>query len=387
MSASRTRERVPVTLLCHSLSGGGAEKIVSNILSGLDRRKFTLSLTLAAPDIDFEIPADVTIHILNQDAKGILARQRALASHWSRYPPGVVISHGTTVNVDAIFARRMSESHFPVICVEHSVFSEVTKLQHPGIDFASYRRIVKYACGKADAVVAVSAGCADDLTRVAGIPPGKVEVIPNPVITSSLRQAAARPCDHPWFTGTAHAVVAGMGRLIPEKRFTDLVGAFSVVARSRSDARLVILGRGPERDALAGLAESLGVADRVSLPGFSDNPYPALCRASVFVHPSLTEAMPNVLIEAIALGVPVIASRISGNAELLCQVSQAAGNLVDPGDVPGLAAAIFRALNSPSSCRVPVDVVAAFDEAVAIAAYERLVGRVVAAGVRANVHS
>ena len=373
MSTSHIDEKIPVTFYCYSLGNGGAEKALSNILSGLDRHRFSVSLVLVIAQIDFHVPEDVKIHVLDQDVTGTIARHRALASLWSRYPPGIVISSGTNENIEVIFARRISKVHFPVICVESSMFSEITKI-HLGGNYPSYRHIAAYCYDKADAVVAVAMGCANDLSNAIGLSRDRVNVIFNPVVTSVLRESAASPCDNSWFRGSSHAMVVGIGRLMPEKRFTDLVRAFSVVARKRRDARLVIFGRGPERAALLYLARSLGAADRVSLPGFCNNPYPALRRASVFVHPSITEAMPNVLIEAIALGVPVVASRITGNAELLS--TQTAGSLVAPGNISGFATAISRALDYPSSCRIAMDAVARFDEAVAIAAYEKLLERV-----------
>lgn len=373
MGTRRVDEKIPVTFFCHSLADGGAEKVVSNLLNGLDRHRFEISLVLVASQIDFYVPADVKIHILDQSVRGIILRQRELASLWSRYPPGIVIAHGTTVSIDAVFARRICQVYFPVICVEHSVFSEVTQLQHPGGNFRSYRRIVEYSYSKAEAVVAVSMVCANDLFNSLGLCADRVNIIRNPVVTPSLMESVTGPYDNSWFDGSSHSVIVGIGRLIPEKRYTDLVKAFSIVAHKRKNARLVIFGRGPERDSLLRLARSLEVDGKVSLPGFCDNPYPAMSRASVFVHPSITEAMPNVLIEAIALGVPVVASRISGNAELL---SQTVENLVPPGDISGFATAISRALDSPSSCRVATGAVAEFDEAVAIAAYEKLLKRV-----------
>jgi glycosyltransferase involved in cell wall biosynthesis len=196
----------------------------------------------------------------------------------------------------------------------------------------------------ADAIIAVSEGVADDVSRIARIPRNRVSVIYNPVLTPDLvRAAAARP-SHSWFEDACCPVVLGVGRLTPQKNFRLLIDAFALVKREQ-DARLVILGEGPERAALEAQIQSRGLEGTVSLPGFVENPYACMARAAVFALSSDFEGLPTALIESLALATPVVATDCeSGPREILS--TGGIGALVPVGDVEGLALAIGRALKS-----------------------------------------
>jgi glycosyltransferase involved in cell wall biosynthesis len=197
----------------------------------------------------------------------------------------------------------------------------------------------------ADVIVAVSNGVADDLVRKTGIPRDRVDVIYNPIITPTLLAAAAQPPTDGWCFENSAPVVLGVGRLSAQKNFRLLVDAFASLRRERN-ARLVILGEGPERAALEARIRELHLQDDVLLPGFVDNPYAWMSRAGVLVLSSDFEGLPTVLVEALAVGTPVVSTDCpSGPREIL--LDGALGELVPLGDVQMMAAAINRALTRP----------------------------------------
>jgi glycosyltransferase involved in cell wall biosynthesis len=197
----------------------------------------------------------------------------------------------------------------------------------------------------ADAVVAVSEGVADDIVCTTGIPRDRVCVIHNPVITPALLPAASARPPHPWFEERTCPIVLGVGRLVPQKNFPLLIDAFAEIRRER-DARLVILGEGPERAHLEALVQRHGLEESVALPGFVDNPYACMARASVFVLSSDFEGLPTVLIESLGVGTPVVATDCeSGPREILRD--GALGELVPVGNVQALARGIAQTLASP----------------------------------------
>jgi len=137
----------------------------------------------------------------------------------------------------------------------------------------------------------------------------------------------------------------GMGRLTRQKDFPTLIRAFAVV-RSQSSCRLMILGEGQDRSKLKRLTEVLGIQDDVDFPGFVANPYRFLSRAKLFVLSSVWEGSPNALSEAMALGVPVVATDCpSGPREIL--QGGLYGPLVPMGDVDALAEAMRATLANP----------------------------------------
>ena len=134
-----------------------------------------------------------------------------------------------------------------------------------------------------------------------------MRVVPNPVPHDDVAAMAAAPLDHPWFDEPGVPVILSAGRLVGQKDFSTLIRAFAQVVKSRP-ARLVILGEGRERGALAALARELGVAEGVDLPGFVANPFAWMARARVFAVSSIYEGLSMVLVEAMACGTPVVST-------------------------------------------------------------------------------
>ena len=146
----------------------------------------------------------------------------------------------------------------------------------------------------------------------------------------------------------APPVLLGAGRIVSQKDFPTLIKAFAQV-RARRPARLMILGEGKSaksRDRLAALGRKLGVAEDVALPGFVDNPFPYMARASLFVLSSAWEGLPGVMVEALACGCPVVSTDCPGGAREILD-DGAIGSLVPVGDVAALAEAILAALDAP----------------------------------------
>jgi len=204
---------------------------------------------------------------------------------------------------------------------------------------------LKRITGSADSVVAVSEGVAMDVSTITGIPLERIHVIRNPVITPELRELAGDDPNHRWFSRKDKPVVLGIGRLGQQKNFELLIHAFSRV-RANIDSRLLILGEGRRRTRMEKLVKKLGIAEHVELLGFVANPYAYLSRADLFVLSSKWEGSPNVLTEALAVGVPVVSTDCdSGPREILQNGKY--GELVPVSDVRKLADAMINTLSKP----------------------------------------
>jgi glycosyltransferase involved in cell wall biosynthesis len=150
---------------------------------------------------------------------------------------------------------------------------------------------------------------------------------------------------HPWFADADQPLILGVGELSDRKDFDTLVRALARV-RAQRRCRLMILGRGVARERLLRLAESLGVADALALPGFVDDPYAYMAHADVFAFTSRWEGLGFVIIEALAVGTPVVATDCpSGPAEIL--QGGRYGALIPVGDDAALAGAILSTLDRP----------------------------------------
>jgi glycosyltransferase involved in cell wall biosynthesis len=170
-----------------------------------------------------------------------------------------------------------------------------------------------------------------------------VHVVPIGIDAASVKALALEP---PEIEPSDVPRVVGLGRLSEEKGFDLLVRAHANVRAAGVVHELCLIGEGSARGALRALADELGVGESVRLTGFVENPFPTVASASAFVLPSRREGLPLVLLQALALGVPVIASRCSPGVESALEHGLL-GVLVEPESVPALAEAIRRHLDAP----------------------------------------
>ena len=245
----------------------------------------------------------------------------------------------------AITANELSGATTRVAVSVHTTLSEAV----PNV--GNLRgRLVRYCVQLfyplAYAVVAVSQGVAEDLICTTRIPESKVRVIYNPVVTPELFVRASEPLDHPWFIPGEPPVVLGVGSLRGAKDFATLIRAFALL-RKEYPARLIILGEGQERPQLEALVRELGIEEDVILPGFDENPYNYMKQARVFVLSSQREGLPTVLIEAMALGTPVVSTDCPNGPREILEGGKW-GTLVPRGNPEELAKAI---LASPKGFR------------------------------------
>lgn len=197
-----------------------------------------------------------------------------------------------------------------------------------------------YLCGSGK-VVTVSTALRQSLVDLLPWGQQRVTYCPNAVITEQLFQASQAPLP----AGLPGDYWLGLGRLTEQKGFHLLLDAYAMALHRQALPDLVIAGDGPLRDALTAQAHRLGIAHRVHFTGFLSNPYPLLRHARLFILSSLHEGMPTVLIEALALGTPVLACDCETGPRELLDNGQL-GQLVKANDIPALANGMLRSLTS-----------------------------------------
>jgi glycosyltransferase involved in cell wall biosynthesis len=272
----------------------------------------------------------------------VLGALPGLSRYLQREKPDVVISAMDYPNAAAIAAAALAGNDVPVIATVHSTLSaEVASSTRRRI--RAQVEVARRFYPRAQALVAVSRGVADDLDEVLGFQEGTVRSIYNPAVSPDLAEKAAQMLDHPWFAIGEPPVILAVGGLKPAKDFATLFRAFAI-ARKERHLRLVVLGEGKLRGDLTTLAEELGIAGDLEMPGFVDNPYQYMARASLMVVSSVFEGLSMVLIEALACGCPVVSTNCpSGPAEILDHGRF--GTLVPVKDAEELAAALHRSID------------------------------------------
>ena len=270
-----------------------------------------------------------------------------LARYLAARRPDALLAGKTWANLTALWARELAASPVRTLIVEHSYLSRQIA-DHAAPRWRHVRPLVARAYPRADRIVAVSAGVADDLSAVSAVPRHRIATIHNPLPVEEIRRRSREPSGLPWLGDDPVPVVLAAGRLVPDKDFEGLIEAFRILAERDPAPRLVILGEGPLRGRLEDRVAHAGLGERVALPGHVANPYAAMARARVFALSSRLEGLPGVLLEALACGCPVVSTDCqSGPREIL--EGGRFGTLVPPGDAEALARALERVLSAPST--------------------------------------
>jgi glycosyltransferase involved in cell wall biosynthesis len=323
------------------LSGGGSERLQLDLVppfvaAGLE---VTFLLGAARGTLLDQVPAEA--RVVSLDAPRQLLALLPIVRYLRRVRPAILLVNTEHAAIVSLWARAISRSATRIVVCQHNTFSAQSRRMH--WQFRILPVLFRLFLSWADRIVAVSAGVADDLTACCGIARARITVIYNGVVGSDFAAKSAAPVDHPWF-GAGSPVIVAAGRLVEQKDFATLITAFAAVARER-DVRLVLLGEGPLRLSLQELAQSLGVADRIDMPGFRANPLPYLREATLVVLSSRYEGFGMVLAEALACGTPVVSTDCPhGPAEILDHGRY--GRLTPPGDPVALAQAILATLDA-----------------------------------------
>ncbi|MCS7240863.1 MAG: glycosyltransferase [Candidatus Bipolaricaulota bacterium] len=333
-----------VAFFFHGLLGGGVERVMLHLARGFVQRGIGVDMVLQRAEGPLVPQVPPQVRVIDLGAKRMRWALPGLVRYLRAEHPPALLAALDHANVVAILAKAIARVPTRVVVSVHFNTSQVVRHARSFRD-RSVRWWTRSFYSRADTVVAVSRGVAEDLVTQSRLPREKVRVIYNPVVTPELFRQAEEDPVHPWFTPGSLPVILGVGRLSKQKDFATLIRAFARARRARP-ARLVILGEGEERPNLERLVQELGLKESVSLPGFVENPFPFMKRAAVFVLSSRWEGLPTVLIEALALGTPAVATDCpSGPAEIL--EGGKWGRLVPVGDEQALAQAILETLEEP----------------------------------------
>ncbi len=323
---------------------GGVERMVATLAGGIAERGYEVDLVLARAEGEHLDAIPDNVRVINLQTRHTWTSIPRLARYLRHNRPVAMLAAKHRAMLAAIKARRRAGTDTRIVGRLGTTVSGAMAGQHPLRRWLWYRSM-RSNYGAIDHIIAVSQGVADDVTRISGLDPHRISVVRNPVVTPRLLADGASAASHPWLIHKDIPVIVGAGRLTRQKDFDALIRAFAVV-RQQMDCRLIIFGEGKLRPQLEQLIADLELGDSVDLPGFKSNPHAELSKADLFVLSSRWEGSPNVLTEALALGIPAVSTDCpSGPVELLQDGKY--GPLVAMGDVTGLSRAMIETLNSP----------------------------------------
>ncbi len=375
-SVVNERGRNPlIAFFIPDLTVGGAEQVTVNIANGLARRGYNVDLLLSRfeGELRSQLVSGVTVRTLppaRTPVIGVLAHAPAIVRYVRRHSPDALIPHLEHPSVVCLATDRAAGLDTAVIPTHHSAFGasadETTK------DMV-VRRLVPSLYPRSDRIIAVSEGVAASIVEQTAVSRDDVSVLHNPVELETVRSMAGEPVQHEWIEDEETPVILFVGRHAEQKGLKTWLQAFEKVADRHPSVRAVLAGTGPQRAEIQEFSNTLGIADRVSMPGYVDNPYRYMKKASTFLLTSEYEGLPTVLIEALACGCQVVATDcVSGPREILSDGEH--GRLAPVGDSDAIARAVDKSLSDP----VPPETLRArandFSPDAVMDEYERFIG-------------
>ncbi|HBE71895.1 MAG TPA: hypothetical protein DDW52_27450 [Planctomycetaceae bacterium] len=368
-------ENLPVSipLLCCSSSfdGGGSERQLWQLASGISRRAFSPSVYLLhrrGPYLD-RLDCNTPVYdyfsshqesLLNKIPGQIHRRQVAhLTATLERARTQVV--YDRTYHLTLLTAPACRSAKVARVSVIVSPPSQDFENATERFKWQKRRQLRAAYADPKSLALAVSDAVARDAENYFRLPAGTVRVVPSPIDIESVGKQATEALPEvikqaiaPEQWGRTFCVV---GRMSAEKGQRLAIAALAKLVHRVPDARLILVGDGPMRQSLIQQAEQLGVSANVVMPGFVANPYPIIQRSAGAIVPSQYEGLPNVILEAFVLGTPVIATKCSESVEGL--LDEQRGTLVKQNDSEQLQQAMARLIeqtrDSPEVIRHQTD--------------------------------
>jgi glycosyltransferase involved in cell wall biosynthesis len=328
-----------------SLNGGGAERAAVQILNGLDPVRWDRSMYLFAREGPYLAEVDPAIPIHDAGTPSRSGRWCALRRHVVEHRPDLVMAFLSYFSV--LSAVRAANTRAMVVFNQQTPMSafltdadyQWRRTWHK----AAFSAVTRFGYGAADLIIATSSGVADDLTRAFGVDPARMRVLANPVDLDRVRQSILEPVDESLLpVGDAPLIVAA-GRLAAAKNYPLMIEAFAIL-RQKMPARLCILGQGELEGEVRELIAARGLNASVSLAGFQANPWKYIAKADLFLLTSSYEGFGNVLIEAMACGVPVVATASAGTRDIVSH--DVDGVLIESHTAAAVAAGLRRVLEN-----------------------------------------
>lgn len=315
-----------------------------NLAGGLASRGHEVDFVTVRPEGPFRDRVPPGVPVVALGPRRVSRAIPALARYLRRRRPDAVLSTLVHMNVATVLARRLARVPTRVVLREANRIREDARAEPRPLIRVAYR-LLPAVYAWADHVIAVSEDVATEVRELTTLPHNRITTVNNPVLAPGdlTAIAASNPPPHPWLAGDI-PVVLSVGRLAPQKDHATLLEGFARL-RQGQPARLVILGEGSLRSDLQRRALELGITESVLFAGFTHDPFSWMKHADVLAHTARWEGSPNVIVEALACGLPVVATDCPGGPSETLENGRY-GRLVPMGDTAAVAQALADTLEA-----------------------------------------
>lgn len=329
-----------VAIVVPSLRGGGAERVIVNIVGKLDFNKIDLRLILLKKEGPYVQYLPDNIKVVDLKTSRVRYSIFKLIKEINRFKPDVIFSTLGHLNLAILIIRKLLIGSPKIIVREANTPSQALRSLSTSKKLL-FKFLYLLLYPTADRIVAQCEDMKQDIIDTFKINADKIVRIYNPINLNEIKQKSTE--FNPYNEEDINIVA--VGRLTYQKGFDVLIDSFKIVNKKIPNAKLTILGEGEWKEKLKRQIETNNLKDRVSILGFKSNPYPYYKYADLYVLSSRWEGFPNALLEALACGTKIVSTDCkSGPREILGENEY--GFLVKPNDVNDLARGMICALEA-----------------------------------------
>ncbi len=345
-----------------NFTSGGAEKVMILLAEELSKDREIIFLVMNKNGDHRPKFNESNVELVSLDTGRMLQAIPKIIQFLVKYKPRVVLSTLVQANAAMLISNMLLFNITKVVVRLDMNYSEFkNKSSFSGIMNLIVNNaptLYKYLAYK---VIGVCMDVTNDIINNLGVPKQKCVTIYNPILAEDFETKTSQFTDCDWLEEKEKTpVVISVGRLSPQKNYIHLLESF-ILLRKKMEVKLIILGEGQDREKLENILEkNTKYSNDIILPGYKSNPLSWIKKSDLFVSTSIFEGASNALVEALATGVPIVATDCPGGSAEILKGGEL-GKLIEIDDVSGLTDAMFNSLNdSTTNVRVAEDWLAQF---------------------------
>ena len=287
-----------------NLNGGGAERVIVNIIKSLDKDKYDIKLLLVDRIGDFLELVPEYVEIISLDTKRTRNALPLLVKAIKEVNPEIIFSTTNRMNILVLISSYFINKQIKIYVREPSLPS--AQIKNKNISFL-YQMLIRILYPRAYRVVAQTDEMKEEIQKYFGINKENIITLMNPIDTEMIDRNLKNIENH---FDEKYINLVAVGRLSYAKGYDILIEAMRDVVKEKNNYRLYILGEGEDRKKLEDMIKDFGIEQNVFLLGFQKNPHKYIKYANAFVLSSRWEGLPNVVLESLYIGIPVIATKV-----------------------------------------------------------------------------
>lgn len=337
-----SKKRIKICFVAPNMLGGGAERVISILVNDLYTKNYNVDLLLGTVEGSYLKDIISNVNVVDLNARKMIFSIPKIIKYLKLEKPDFIFTSHMYVGTLVSLAIKLSFIKTKLIIRQPTMLFP-NKKKYKFLDLLKIKLFL-YMSRFSEKIIVTSDQMYQEFKKYSKASDGKIQIIYNPIDVNKIVNKSKEKVAHEFFENKSSKIIIAVGRLVEVKDFKTLIRAVALVS-DKIPVKLIILGDGELRCELEYLVAELNLENIVSFPGFVENPYKYMSRSDLFVSSSLWEGFSNVIIEAMACNLKIVATNCDGGSkEILADGKW--GQLVPVQDEKIMADAILYSLNN-----------------------------------------